>query len=435
MDSFNNNDPFKQFVKSKLADYKKEVPPSGWENLESSLFAAKKTNVLHTRWLASTLTAVAAALIGVFFILQNTNNELPIQTAEYQTTPLATPTKNKKEKALITKQNRTKAEESATTLFADNTSSARKKVSTLIKPSKVKESSLNISTDTFPEDENAEQASSSKELSKESSRYDNIDEETKQQMIQDFINDGKGSFKDVDETVVTRNKSKVAISLSGRSGLSSSQQSYSLPTTLRASLSESYSSYTMQKMKAYNDEVEVTPESEVTHRQPVSFGILTSIELTQKLQLETGITYTYLSSETINKSDDFRNSEKVQFNYLGIPLNLNYTVLSVNKLNLFVTAGAMIEKDISGTIKYNDEKKNSLFNSEYVNEKSSKINQKNPQFSLAGGVGMTYPIYNKAKLFGKVGGRYYINANNEYKTYYSDEKFGLDIQVGIKFNF
>ena len=102
---------------------------------------------------------------------------------------------------------------------------------------------------------------------------------------------------------------------------------------------------------------------------------------------------------------------------------------------MFVSAGGMIEKDISGIIKYNDEKKVSSFNSGYASEKSSKIKQNNPQFSISSGLGITYPIYDKTNLFGKIGGRYYINANNEYKTYYSDQKFGLDLQLGIKFNF
>ena len=232
-----------------------------------------------------------------------------------------------------------------------------------------------------------------------------------------------------------KSKSRHSISLSGKSGLSSSQQTNSLPTTLRASVSESYSKYTISKMEANNEEVEVNPESETNHMQPISFGVLTSFDLTRKLQIETGLVYSYLSSETKSKSSDFNNSEKVQFHFLGIPLNINYTLLSVNKLDLFVTGGAMIEKDISGKIKYSDEKESSLLKSGYANESSSKIKQKNPQFSVAGGLGITYPIYDKAKLFGKIGGRYYIDANNEYKTYFSDEKFGLDIQLGIKFNF
>ena len=442
MDSFNNIDPFKQFVKSKLADYKQEVPPSGWEDLESSLFATQKTKVVHSKWLVSTVAAVAAALIGVFFIFQNMNNELPIQTAEVQTTPLTTPhtaqnNKDKEDKTFITRHNSTKIEKSTPALFADNASSAQQKAiaaTTNIN----EETSLDVSTTVSDEKRDFATSTLNDEQPNRKEKTSEIDEETKQRMIQDFINEGKRTFADTDDTknVQDKRKSKFAISLSGRSALASSQESSTLPTTLRSSLSDTYGDFTMSKMQAYTEGENVNPESEIIHRQPVSFGLLTSFDITKKLQIETGLVYTFLSSETKNTSNDFSNTEKQQFHYLGIPVNLNYTLLSVNRLNLFVTAGAMIEKDINGKIRYKDEKTtSSIMNSGYANETSSKINQNNPQFSLATGVGITYPIYNKALLFGKIGGRYYINANNEFKTYYSDEKFGLDIQLGIKFNF
>ncbi len=429
MDSYNNNinDPFKQFVKSKLADYKEEVPPSGWDKLESSLFAAQKTKVLHTKWLASSVAAVAAALIGVFFVFQNMNKELPIQTSENLTVqPI------EQRKPSTTKQNKTKVEEPKDKLFADNIPISKRKQST---PSTVRKEEvvLDVSSDSSDNINVSETVRTSDKEDKE--RLPEVDERTKQQLIQDFINEGNRGLDVADDTPKGKKRSRHSISLSGNSGLSSSQQTNTAPATLRSSVSESYGKYTMSKMTAYNEDEEVNPESETNHMQPVSLGLLTSFDITNKLQIETGLIYTYLSSETKNKSSDFNNSEKVQFHYLGIPLNMNYTVLSVNKLNLFVTAGAMIEKDIYGKIKYSDEKKVPTLNSGFTNESSSKIKQKNPQFSLAGGVGVTYPMYDKAKLFGKVGGRYYIETNNEYKTYYSDEKFGLDIQLGIKFNF
>lgn len=435
MDSFNNYDPFKQLVKSKLADYKQEVPPFGWERLESSLFDAQKIKALHKRWIGSSVAAVAAALIGVFFVYQNMNTDLPLQTTEFQTTPITAPT-NKDNKKLITQQNATEIEKSAPALFADNASSSQSRTSIPITNTKDEETTLNISTNiSSVVRDDLTSTTASDEHSKGNVKPADIDEETKQQMIQDFINEGKRSFDFAEDTPKIKRKGRHSISLSGNSGLSSSEQTNTLPTTLRSSVSESYGSYTMAKMQAFNDEKEINPESETTHMQPISFGLVTSFDLTPKLQIETGLTYTYLSSETKSKSSDFSNSEKVQFHYLGIPVNLNYTLLSVNKLDLFVTAGAMIEKDISGKIKYYDEKKASILNSGYANESSSKIKQKNPQLSVGTGLGITYPIYDKAKLFGKVGGRYYINANNEFKTYYSDEKFGLDIQLGIKFNF
>lgn len=445
MDSFNNNDPFKQFVKSKLADYKKDVPPSGWENLESALFATQKAKVVHTKWIVTTLTAVAAALFGVFFVFQNMNKELPIHTADIQTTAPAatqsasqsTTTINKKEKTKITKQNSHRIEKSAPALYADNASSIQQKPIEAETTNRGEETSLTVASTITDGKKDAATSTLSNEPSSKDKTAD-IDEATQQKMLQDFIDEGKRTFDDGDDakTVKKRSKSKHAISLSGRSAFTSSQQSSTLPATLRSSLSDSYGSFTMSKMQAYIDDKNVNPESETNHRQPVSFGLLTSFDITNRLQIETGLVYTFLSSETSNSSDGFNNTEKVQFHYLGIPVNVNYTIVSVNKLDMFLTAGAMLEKDLSGKIEYSDEKTiPSLTNSGYANESSSKINQKNPQLSVTTGVGIIYPIYNKAHLFGKIGGRYYINANNEFKTYYSDEKFGFDIQLGIKLNF
>ena len=432
MDSLNNNDAFKQFVKGKLADYKQEVPPNGWEELEKSILVSQKTKVMHARWLASSVAAVAAALIGVFFLFQNTKEELSTLITETKTEKTQIPSK-KEVKSLITKQSQTRVEATATPLLADNASKLQQTTHQAIVTENKAQPALTVSDKSLEAKEDI--ASEREESTIDKKRTSDIDDEKRQQMIQDFINQGKESSSIIDDTKQIKRKNRFAISLSGRSGLSS-QQNNTLPSTLRASVSDSYGMFTMSKMQAYNEDEKVNPESETTHKQPISLGVLTSFNITPKMQIETGLIYTHLSSETTNRSESFTNTEKVQFHYLGVPLNINYTLLSVNKLNLFVTAGTMVEKDINGKIRYNDEKDiSSVVNGGYANESYAKINQKNPQWSIAGGVGITYPLYHKTHLFGKVGGRYYINANNEYKTYYSDEKLGLDIQVGIKFNF
>lgn len=442
MNNSNNIDPFKQFVKSKLADYKAEVPPAGWDRLESSLFAAQKTKIVRRRWITSSVAAVAAALVGVFFVFQNMNKEVPMQVSEHQASgQLTEPAKSsvKESTKTISTEKETKVGTSTSSLIADNLSS------TFSSQSKAKQSNIHVADheelittssekkdlSTIIKDEDTEDETSAKR-----DKHSDIDEETKQKLIEEFINQGKKSLEMAEiGTNKTKRKSKSSISLVGKSGLSSSQYTNTSPNTLRSSVSDTYGSYTIAKMQAYSEEKEIKLESETAHNQPISFGLLTSFALSPKLNIETGLMYTYLSSETKSKSNDFQNSEKVQFHYLGVPLNLNYSLLSVNKLNLFVTAGAMIEKDIDGKINYYDEKKIGSLDSGYSLNSSTKIKQQNPQFSVTGGVGLTYPIYDKVSLFGKVGGRYYMNANNEYKTYYSDEKFGLDIQLGIKFNF
>ena len=430
MNHINDNDLFKHLVKGKLADYKGEVPLSGWEKLESSLIATQKTKVLHRRLIASSVAAVAAALVGVFFVFQNMNKELPIQTTEHQTIQI-----DKQNKPTIIEEISIKVEKPTTALFADNIPSSQQKYPASSSNVENEKTSLKVSSDISLKKEKTESTVISKNEGDNNDKVSEIDEGTKQQLIEDFINDGNRTLDTSVGTQKTKRKSRHSISLAGQSGLSSSQNNNTLPTTLRSSVSESYSSYTLGKMQAFNDEQVVEAKSEIHHAQPVSFGVLTSFALSKKLQIETGLVYTYLSSETKSKSIDYNESEKAQFHYLGVPLNLNYTLLSVNKLDMFVTAGAMIEKDIHGRIEKNEEKEGTSHSSGYASNKPSKIKQHNPQFSISSGVGITYPLYDKAKLFGKFGARYYINANNEYKTYYSDEKFGLDIQLGIKFNF
>lgn len=441
MNSKKNKDLFEQLVKGKLADYNAEVPPLSWEKLESSLLAAQKIKIVRSKWIASSLTAVAAALIGVFFVFQNLNRELPIKVSELQTpktesqlTTKIVTTEDIKETPLLEKKS-AKTKRSNQLLIADNVSSIQHKtsgshLSTIKEEEEEEEVSPSIYTDVKRDDAQIE----NKTLD-DKKQTSTIDEETKQKLIKEFINEGNRSLPHSEETKTTKRKSRNSISLTGQSGLSSSQQTNTTPNTLRSSLNDSYGVFTMGKMEAFNEEEEIKPESEINHMQPISFGLLTSFNLSQKLQIETGLIYTYLSSETKSKSNDYSESETMQFHYLGIPVNLNYTLLSINKFDLFLSAGAMIEKDINGKIKYSDEKENTLLNSKFASKRASTIKQQNPQVSLSSGVGITYPLYDKVKLFGKVGGSYYINANNEYRTYYSDEKFGLDIQLGIKFNF
>ena len=429
MNNKENKDLFEQLVKRKLADYNAEVPVLGWEKLESSLLATQKTKVVRKKWIISSLSAVAAALIGVFFVFQNIDRDLPMQVSDHQVTKNEPIITDINESPSVEKKGVT-TKESSQILIADNISrELYKTTETDISITKEVEESFITS----PDKEEIEIAEKALENKKETST---IDEEKKQQLIEDFINEGKRTLASSDETIKPKRKNRNSISLTGQTGLSGSQQTTSTPNTLRSSLSETYGVYALNKMSINNDEVEVKPESEINHTQPVSFGVLTSFGLTRKLQIETGLVYTYLSSQTQSQSADYNESEKVQFHYLGVPLNLNYNLLSVNKLDMFVSVGAMIEKDISGRINYNDEKKNpSSFNSGYASNNSSKIKQHNPQFSISSGLGITYPIYERTNIFGKIGGRYNINANNEFRTYYSDEKFGLDIQLGIKLNF
>ena len=184
-------------------------------------------------------------------------------------------------------------------------------------------------------------------------------------------------------------------------------------------------------------------EFELEHRQPISFGVTIGKQIAPNLSLETGIIYTHLSSK-IKSNSVFNINESQYFNYLGIPLSLNYTFFELGKTKFYFALGGMVQKDINGRYTSNmgfslldiedKELGGHLFYSEpyYMRE---SVKQSNPQFSVRTSLGVSYPLYKKVYFYGTIGGAYYFDAGNKYRTIYSDRKTQLDLNLGIKFDF
>lgn len=182
---------------------------------------------------------------------------------------------------------------------------------------------------------------------------------------------------------------------------------------------------------------------EMRHKRPLSFGLGISKGLTSNLSLETGLVYTYLSSE-ITSASIFDMRETQTFHYLGIPISLNYTFYKLGKADLYLSVGGMVQKDISGKYESNMgfsktdlEDKELAFNIYHYEPYfiRENIKQSKPQFSTHLKLGIAYPIYKKLYLYGAFGGTYYFDVHNKYPTIFSDQKTQLDLNLGLKFDF
>jgi len=169
------------------------------------------------------------------------------------------------------------------------------------------------------------------------------------------------------------------------------------------------------------------------HNQPINFGITINKKLTNRLSIESGIMYTYLSSRIKSiESMDYNLKDYQQFHYLGIPVTFNYMLAEWKKLQLYVSAGGAIQKDIYGKMKTNEDLESLIEMNKY---ESKNISQDHPQFSLTTSIGVSYPIYKKMSAYTNLGGAYYIDAKNKYETIYSDRKWIFNINLGVKFGF
>jgi len=174
-------------------------------------------------------------------------------------------------------------------------------------------------------------------------------------------------------------------------------------------------------------------QMKLNHNHPISFGVSVSKKINDRVSLESGVVYTYLYSKvkSLNNSD-YELKDSQYFHYLGIPLNVNYKFAEWNKLRFYVSAGGMIQKDFYGRMR-TSENVDGLLNSATVYTKN--ISQKNPQFSLNGSVGLSYPVYKKMSVYANTGASYYFDTNNKYETIYSDKRWLFNLNLGIKFEF
>lgn len=87
-------------------------------------------------------------------------------------------------------------------------------------------------------------------------------------------------------------------------------------------------------------------QEEYLHKIPVKVGLTARYNITGRLGVETGLTYSILSSSVkIGNSETGKNwsTGSQTLHYLGIPLNISFNILNSRYVNIYVTGGGMME--------------------------------------------------------------------------------------------
>lgn len=418
--------------------YKAPIPADGWDRLEQSMRAAGAARaIVRRRWYAGSVAALLLMLIGSVLFFWNPSGQGDPMIAE-SSTP-ASPAKMKSENKESDTNEPAAAIPHATSATGNKQLFAAKnrinKRELLIPASsalKMMEAwLLRVGRDDVGADSNLD-PESLHALVRTLHESD-----AKKADREECITVG-GERKGLYEENSSRRKgdSPLILAFNGRGGLTSFQQTVNSPMTLRSATVSEEKQFNVEPGKtlltANNTADNV---SEMEHDQPVSFGFTVSKSLFDDLYLETGLVYTYLSSKVRNTNTNFQVDETQHLHYLGIPLNINYNLFSLKKLDVYASVGGMLEKDVYGEYTKIGVGQTEEFNSSSEQEEITDISQSNPQFSVNAGVGLSYPIYNRLKLYGKIGGAYYFDANNQHKTIYSDRKIVMDLNVGLRYEF
>lgn len=156
------------------------------------------------------------------------------------------------------------------------------------------------------------------------------------------------------------------------------------------------------------------------HHQPISVGMQVGFHLLPKLKLSTGLVYTKVSSDFISGISDTRTVSTQDLHYIGIPLNLSYSVWEYKGLHTYVTAGGEGAVNIKNHTETDGEVKES---------KRDKM-----QWSTNASVGIQYDFIPQLGVYVEPGMKYYFDNGSQIENIFKDKKLNFNIQFGLRFN-
>lgn len=174
-------------------------------------------------------------------------------------------------------------------------------------------------------------------------------------------------------------------------------------------------------------------QEEYSHKIPVKVGLTARYNITGRLGVETGLTYSILSSSVkTGNSETGKNwsTGSQTLHYLGIPLNISFNILNSRYVNIYVTGGGMMEKSISGSIKTD----------EYVDGKfdrtlTTNISPKGLQWSVNAAAGIQANILPQLGFFVEPGVSHHFKNSSRVRSIYTDKPTDFSLGFGLRYSF
>ena len=164
-----------------------------------------------------------------------------------------------------------------------------------------------------------------------------------------------------------------------------------------------------------------------TYNDPLSFGLTVRKQLNKTLSLESGLVYTYLLS-TFENSGVQRSEAKLHLHYIGIPVNLITELWENSKWEVYLSTGFMAEKGIQSLYVQSQ-----YFGTEAVTT-TAKTNINGIQWSINGGVGVTYKIKRQLGVYFEPKFSRYFD-NNQPVSARTDHPFVFGLSAGLRIGF
>lgn len=169
-------------------------------------------------------------------------------------------------------------------------------------------------------------------------------------------------------------------------------------------------------------------KTEYKHRLPVRVGLNVAYRLTDRLSVETGVSYMRLSSDMKDGTKDNYLSGSQKLDYIGVPLNVKYRALGYRRLSVYASAGLLTEKCVSGKTTHEY-----VISGEKKKYEAEDVAAKPWQLSVNAALGAQFDVLRNVGVYVEPGVSYYFDDRSPLSTIYKEKPLNFNLNLGVRY--
>lgn len=169
-------------------------------------------------------------------------------------------------------------------------------------------------------------------------------------------------------------------------------------------------------------------KTEYKHRLPVRVGLNVAYRLTDRLSVESGVSYTRLSSDMKDGTKDNYSSGSQKLDYIGVPLNVKYRAFGYRRLSVYASAGLLTEKCVSGKTTHEY-----VISGEKKKHEAEDVAAKPWQLSVNAALGTQFDVLRNVGVYVEPGVSYYFDDRSPLSTIYKEKPLNFNLNLGVRY--
>lgn len=169
-------------------------------------------------------------------------------------------------------------------------------------------------------------------------------------------------------------------------------------------------------------------KTEYAHRLPVRVGLNVAYRLTDRLSVESGVSYTRLSSDMKDGTKDNYSSGSQKLDYIGVPLNVKYRAFGYRRLSVYASAGLLTEKCVSGKTTHEY-----VISGEKKKHEAEDVAAKPWQLSVNAALGAQFDVLRNVGVYVEPGVSYYFDDRSTLSTIYKEKPLNFNLNLGVRY--